>query len=922
MPSLRHLDRVLRHAERRLVAKSHHKPTDLLDLYRDFLKKEAYMLELKHKGGEGGRMNCQKRSSLMTVLLQHVYKSAVESSLTAHTEKKAPPVCLVAVGGFGRGELNPFSDIDILFLYRRQGRQMPPIVSDIVEQVSYMLWDVGGLKSNPITHSIEEQIALCNEDLETKTALLERRALAGDRDVLEDFSLRFENQCIKGKEQAYMDWRLEDQNARHAKYENTPFLQEPQVKNSCGGLRDFQNLLWMAMVRRGLRSLTAMQQDGLITTTERKQLDGAYDFLLRVRTDLHLVQKRAGDLLTLRLQGKVANRLKYQHHTQLRRIEAFMRDYYEHANRIYLLTNTLSRRLAGREKETSSKLWNLLPRSAQKAEVIDGFELRDNVLEAKESNVFTEDPFRLLRVFLIAQQRGAEIGPELGMLIRRRLQHINRPFIYHKKTREMLRTLFSRKGQVGTALRRMHELGVLGRVFPEFAPLDCLVQHEFYHLYTADEHTLVCLEMLDRIHGAKEGIFAKYKPLLQKMDRAYVLYLAMLLHDTGKSANAKLHAEASAQNAVRVARRLKLPPEDLRALVFLVDHHATLSETARRSNPDDDQAILNFARIVRSPERLDMLMVLSFADFQGTSAARTHTEWKDMLLWQFYHKTLPVLAGGKEFKMQARESFIELQKRLTQKLSRELDSGEVAAHVQNMPRRYFLTFSEDMIARHLQAVHQFLIRQVMYEDATLQPVVIWKDRPDAAHSEVIIVSWNRERNLAKISGAIAASGLSVLSAEVFTRADDIIIDTFRVCDERQMAVTDQRDKDKFHGNLIKALSQTHLEDFGIQENKPENPLDLDASELRVRVTFDQRSSREFTLMDVESPDRLGVLHLIARSLADLDVEVVAARITTEKGAVLDTFYLCDDKGKKLASDPLLRKITRRIEGVLGKVPAK
>ncbi|MEM1057871.1 MAG: [protein-PII] uridylyltransferase [Verrucomicrobiota bacterium] len=918
MSTTRHLDRVLRHAERRLVAQAHHKPTDLLDLYRDFLKKELYMLELKHKGGEGGRQNCQKRAGLMTVLLQHVWKTALDSSLAAQGEKKAPPVCLVALGGFGRAELNPFSDIDILFLYRRQGRKMPPIVGDIVEQVSYMLWDVGGLKSNPITHSIEEQTDLCNEDLETKTALLERRLLAGDRDVLDEFGLRFERACLKGKEQAFLDWRLEDQRARHAKHENTPFLQEPQVKSSCGGLRDFQNLIWMAIVSRNIRSLTGLQHEGLITTTERKQLDAAYDFLLRVRTDMHLLQGRPGDLLTLRLQGKVANRLKYHHHTQLRRIEAMMRDYYQHANHIYLLTNSLSQRLAGREEQAPRKFWNLLPAATPKKEKIDGFVLENNVLEAEAPSVFTEDPFRLVRVFLLAQSRGAEIGPDLGFAIRRRLQHINRPFIYHKKTREILLEILSRKGQVGPVLRRMHELGVLGRLFPEFRPLTCLVQHEFYHLYTADEHTLVCVEKLDEIHEAKEGVFAKYAPLMQKMDRVYVLYLAMLLHDTGKSANAKLHAEASAQNAVRVARRLRLPVADLRLLVFLVDHHATLSETSRRINPDDEQAVLNFARIVRTPERLDRLMVLTFADFQGTSAARTHTDWKDMLLWQLYQRAQPVLAGGKEFKQQAKRSLIELQKSLTEKLSKELDSGEVAAHFQNLPPRYFLTFSEELIARHLRAVHQFLINQFMFEDATLKPVVVWHDRPDAAHSVCIVVSWNRDRNLAKIAAALAGSGLSVLSAEVFTRDDDIIIDTFRLCDERQRAVTDQRDKDKVEAALVEALARTQIEPADLPDSTPVNPFALDASELRTRVTFDQRSSREFTLMDVHSPDRQGLLARITRILAELDVEVIAARITTEKGAVLDTFYLADDDGRKLTEDKLLRKITRRIESALAK----
>ncbi len=296
-----------------------------------------------------------------------------------------------------------------------------------------------------------------------------------------------------------------------------------------------------------------------------------------------------------------------------------------------------------------------------------------------------------MRVFLLAQQHNAELGPELKLRLRRRLYMIDRRFIYQTAVRETLLAIFSRKGQVGRALRTMHELGFLGRFFPEFRPLTCLVQHEFFHRYTADEHTLVCIEMLDKIIDANEPPFSKYKPLLQQTARPHILYLAMLLHDTGKSENDQRHAEASAVNAVRVARRMRLKGTDLSTLVFLVDHHLTMSEIARRKNLDNEDTIIEFARIVQTQERLDLLMLLTFADTLGTGSGRGYSDWKDLLLWQLYHRTTSALSGVKEFRAMAEKARLEIQQRLLKNLDRQFDPAEVVAHFENLPPSYFET---------------------------------------------------------------------------------------------------------------------------------------------------------------------------------------------------------------------------------------
>jgi [protein-PII] uridylyltransferase len=909
-----YLEKVLRHAERELVHQSHLRPTDLLDIYRRFLKLEEHRLKLEHVHGESGRDLCKKRADVISVMLRHLWNGAWETHLRSNMDKP-PRIALIAVGGFGRGELNPFSDIDILFLTPNHGAKVASQVNDIVQHILYMLWDIG-FQVGHATRSLQDVVIQANSDLRTKTSLLEARFLSGDEPLFTEFEKTFERKCLHGHEKEYLAWRVGDQRDRHEKVGNTPYLQEPNVKGGCGGLRDYQNLIWVGKVKRGFANTQAFVDAQLLTPTERKQLDRAYDFLLRIRTELHYLQKRAGDVLTLRLQGQIADSFGYQHRTILRRMEAFMRDYYGHTSILYNLGNTISNRLCGSGKVQTK--WAFLPFHATHREEIDGFVLENGELELPTATHLSDDPLRLVRVFLIAQQRNAELGPDLKLRLRRRLYMIDRRFIYQTAVRETLLAILSRKGQVGRTLRNMHELGFLGRFFPEFRPLTCLVQHEFFHRYTADEHNLVCIEMLDKIIDATEPPFSKYRQLLQQTARPHILYLAMLLHDTGKSENDSRHAEASAVNAVRVARRMRLKGADLSILVFLVDHHLTMSEIARRKNLDNEDTIIEFARIVQTQERLDLLMLLTFADTLGTGSGRGYSDWKDLLLWQLYHRTTSALSGVKEFKAMAEQARLEIQQRLLKNLDRQFDPAEVVAHFENLPPSYFETMSEELIREHISIVHGFLKYQLTHDDASLQPVVHWRNFPEQGHSEVTVVTWDRYHIFARVTGSFAACNLTILKADIFTRTDDIAIETFFVANERLEAVTDARDRAAFEKVLAQAMGMEQFDfskAFAKRAVKPRFPV-YDPSELPTQVSIDLRSSRTHTLLDVQTADYPGLLYRIALAIADAGYNLASARITTEKGAALDTFYLTDTNGKKIeAEEPLaalIEEVRKRI----------
>jgi [protein-PII] uridylyltransferase len=549
---------------------------------------------------------------------------------------------------------------------------------------------------------------------------------------------------------------------------------------------------------------------------------------------------------------------------------------------------------------------------------MDGFELRNGVLDTGEGSVFGVDPLRIIRVFLHAQNHNAVFAPSLKVRLRRRAYLIDRPYIYRQAIREILLTLLSKKGKVGRILRMMHELGILGRLFPEFRPLTCLVQHEFFHQYTADEHTLVCIEVIDRIVDSQDLPFAKYKPLLQSITRPHLLYLAMLLHDTGKSDNSKHHSQASATLAVKAARRLKLTPGDISVLVFLVDHHLTMSEIARRQNLEDEKIIVDFARVVQTQERLDMLMLLTFADVLGTGATRNYSDWKDLLLWQLYRRTSAALSGAQEFIEAANRMRTEIQQGIITQLSEEFDRGEVEAHFANLPASYLHTVPEELIRHHIRLVHEFLNTQATQDDMFLRPTISWRDFPEKGYSEVTVVTWDRDRLFARVTGSFAASNLTILKADVFTREDDIAIETLFVATELLEAATDPRDRKQFEKFLFQAMHGSTF-DFSpvlIKKRKPRLTVSVlphhDQTLVPVRVTVDQYNSATHTLIDVQTADYPGLLHRIAGVLADFGLDISTARISTEKGAALDTFYVTTAEGKKLTDTDTLKCLMDRL----------
>jgi len=911
-------------AEARLALKPAGNAAERLARCKAFLKVETHRLKLLHRGGAGGRTICQARAAMLDALLRHLWKSA-RGSLSPQTQKEFPPLALIAIGGYGRGELNPHSDIDFMFLHDGQvavGRPLP-YLSKLIDGVLYPLWDIG-LKVGHAVRSINDCVKVANVDMQSKTSLIESRFIVGDEALFNKFQKTLVNKCVDGFEERYIAARLEDQTARRNKFGNSACMQAPNIKNGCGGLRDFQNLLWMAFFKYHAPSLGELQEREFVNQSERRQLEAAYDFLLRVRTELHYQTNRAVDVLGKNLQPAVALGLGYSERSPGKRIEKFMRDLYTHMRNVFLITRTLERRMALLTPQNKLLLRAWLPKR-RTPEPVDGFLFVAGEICAASSRIFQDDPLRLMRVFLYAQQRRLQLHPDLVQLIRNQIPLVDRDFLNDGHVCETFLAILAQRGSVAPILRAMHEVNLLGKYIPEFGKLTCLVQHEFYHQYAADEHTLVCLEQLDRVWEAQDEPYKHYAPLFKNLEHPGLLYLALLLHDVGKAEHHKRgrHPEISAAMAMRVAKLLHLNASATRTLRVVIENHLLMAGVSQRRDLDDAAVIRNFARKIETPEVLDLLTLLTFADSQGTSD-KLWNGFKDTLLWQLHSHTMNLLTGGAEF-IRAGEGRRELLlKEVRELAAKSLSGGEVEAHFAKLPLRYFQIRTAKEVVDDLELAHRFMHRLILEDNRALSPVTAWRDEPDRGYSAIKVCTWDRAGLFSKIAGSLSAAGLNILGAQIFTRNDGIVLDTFFVNDGRTGNLANRPQRDKFADLLEKVLAGEKIDLSAlIARQIIRQPLHqaYAGERMATEIRFDNEESETRTLIEIETEDHIGLLYVISQTLSELALDIVSARIVTECGAAIDSFYVRELDGGKIISPERQKFIENKLRQAIGRLVA-
>jgi [protein-PII] uridylyltransferase len=877
-----------------------------LAVCKEFLKQEMAALRARHTAGAAGLQIAHERAEIIDELLQHLFDYALQS-YSATRGVTAAPVALLALGGYGRRELSPWSDVDVMFLFPTKTKpvEAKPLQEHLTNEILYPLWDCG-LKVGHSTRTIDEAFNEARKEIQTKTALLEARRIAGSEKLFDTFAQAYRSYYASENPKDYIAARLDDQISRRAKFANTVFNQEPDIKNGVGGLRDYQNAVWMARVKLDITKIDELAEQNYLRADDLVAFQRAYDFLLRVRNELHFMSNRATDIMNLDQQPRIAANLGYKDPEMLARVEHFMQDYYRAAQTIFRVSKLVEDRLAlsiGRNGQGGTRSFRetLLASRFQRTKKIDGFLLRGRELAAEKPEVFRDDPVRLIRVFRHSQTLEATLDFHLAELIRTSLPLLTTEVAHSADANVSFRAIVSEAGAVYPTLAKMHELGVLGKFIPEFDALTCLVQHEYYHRYTADVHTLNAIRELDRIYTEAEPITLKYRAALHETADASSLYLTMLLHDIGKAEGIRGHSESGVRLSAPLLERFGVKPADRELILFIIKNHLAMARFWQKRDVDDPKTATAFAELVGDADRLRHLYVHTFCDARATSADLWNS-YKDTLHTTLYRATFERLKHGGE----AVDASLQEKKKMTQqdliaKTIPGISPDEINAHFGLLPDRYFIHTDGEEIALHIQMVNR-LLKSITTADSvgSLRPIIEWNDDLNRSLTVVNVVTWDRAGLFYKLAGAFSVAGLSILGAKVISRTDHIAIDTFYVVEPGRGPVQSASAQEKFARTIEEALvnNKDLFPEIDAQAKKIAATRYLSAptgetlhSSFPPTVDVYHELSMQRTIVEIQARDQIGLLYRLAKTISDHNFDITFARIGTERGVAIDTFYV-------------------------------
>ena len=862
-----------------------------LEFFRQALAEGYDSLKVRHAEGASGQESVRTHARLMDdvilSLTRLIAADAVADGLAA------TPQVVMALGGYGRGELHPLSDVDLMVIY---DGKMSPYVQRMMQELLYSLWDLG-LHVGHSLRSLDDCVAMARTDFPSRTSMQEARFLAGDRRLFARFQRVLREEVFRRDFGQFLETTLVERDARYRKHGASPYIGEPNVKESAGGLRDMHTAMWLGEAKFGARTLRELADKGLITPREQAATDGALTFLWRVRNELHFFSGHKNDVLTRDLQPRIAKNLGYENDETTLGVERFMRDYYLHARVIH----RVSKRLIARCQETLSRRGSAERRQRQQA-LADGLVFFDGRLHLadRDPSQLRTDPARLMKVFWHLHRLGCELSLDLERAIEDSLHLVDEAFRRSDGVRELFLDVCRTWGRAAQTFSEMHELGFLGRYLPEFGALTCLVQYDVYHKFSADQHSLLAVEHLEALAPGQSAESEGAAHVLSEVEKPELLMLGMLLHDIGK-AKGHGHVAKGIPLVRELTARVGLQAADGAAVEFLVAHHLTMSHVAQRRDIDDPKTITDFAAAVGDPSRLRMLYLLTYADMRAVGPG-VLTPWQARILHELYARTLASLTGGRV----ARPSRTRLAERLHAAAKGEVDLQAVKAHLAMMTDRYLESTSVQRMAEHLR----------MLDGLGESPVVTALfHHPDLGSSDLVVVTRDLPGLFALIAGTLAASDANIISAQIHTRADGIAIDTFQVNDPAGDVIGSPahwaRTLDALRAVLTGEQTVPALlarrRAAGREATGPGGPS---------KIALDNQLSDTATVIEVKCPDRLGLLYLITKTLAGLGLDIVSARIATEIDQAFDTFYVQDREGRKIEDPETLERARAGLEQAL------
>lgn len=866
---------------------------EMVGLLKDALEKGR--AEIKRRliaHPTSGRMVAHATAFLIDQIVRLSYDFTIEHLYPSANRSAGERITLIAVGGYGRGDMAPNSDVDIGFLtpFKRTSW-----AEQVIEAQLYTLWDLG-LKVGHSSRTIDEMLRSAKEDLTIRTALLEMRFIWGDRPLYDEANARFAAEIVAGNARAFVADKLAERDERHKRMGDSRYVVEPNVKEGKGGLRDLHTLFWIGKFIHRVGTVPELVDAGLLTARELRQFSRAENFLLAVRCHLHTISGRAEDRLTFDFQREIADRMKFQARPGISAVERFMKLYFIHAKAVGDLTGTF---LAHLDEQMAQRGRRYLPTLRRRPGKMNGFVLERGRISLPHDGFFQENPVRLIEIFALADKYGLEIHPQAMRQARLDAKLIDAKAVRKDpRANELFLDVLTSPRDPETVLRWMNEAAVFGRFVPDFGRVVAQMQFDMYHHYTVDEHTIQAIGLLSDIEA---GRLKEDHPLstaiLAQIRSRRTLYVAVLLHDIAKGRGGD-HSVLGAELALRVCPRLGLTDAETETVSWLVRHHLLMSATAFKRDLADFKTILDFAQMVQSPERLRLLLVMTVVDIRAVGPG-VWNSWKRQLLSTLYDAAEEVLRLG--HKQRGREARIDAKKEDVRALV-TMEDAEFADITKRLPDPYWIAEPVEVIAANLTHIRNS-------QGAPLHIAAVPDE--DRGATLVMVLAADHPGLFYRIAGGIHLAGGNIIDARIHTTRDGLALDNFLVQDPLGRPF----DEEGQINRLIRAIEDALANKQKLLPKLEARALPrmrADAFTVAPNVIIDNKASNRFTVIEVNAQDRPALLNQLAYALFQSKVTIHSAHVATYGERAVDTFYVTDLIGDKIDSSARVKSIEKRL----------
>jgi [protein-PII] uridylyltransferase len=783
---------------------------------------------------------------------------------------------LIALGGYGRKELFPFSDIDLMVLYERKVKKS---LQKVVDAILYPLWDAG-LEVGHAVRTVKNCLADAKTDFFFQVAMLDARLLAGSQSLFDELLNKYRKKFIEGHRTEFLQEMLLYRSKRQTDFGNHTYLLEPHIKESRGGFRDFQSMLWTAQFVFGLRGLAALQEAGILTAAELKNLEEAHDYLVRIRNRLHYVSGRKNDQLYFEHQEEMAQAFGFKNDKSRLAVEYFMRDVHGHLQTVRVGTDLFF--------EHANEVLDHKTSAQDKKELEPGIEIRQNRIHLNATELLDSKPMLLMRLFAQSAKTGVPIHHRTKKIVSTHLDLVTEKQRHSRRMANPFLSLLKDFNNPLIGLSAMLETGMLAAYIPEFAKVESLAQHDIYHVYTVDRHLLQVVAELQKLRDEESSTFSV-------VEADHILFLAGLLHDIGKGFGAG-HAERGGDLARIIGGRMGLADEELGTLAFLIRNHLFLSHTALRRDLEDEEFIMRCAERVKTPERLAMLYLLTTADARATGPS-VWNEWKAALLQELYLK-IALLLERNDLSAKDKNHGVELGVRWMREKVNDLLPETIDMDLNTLPDDYLLNFAPEVVVEHI----------AQRQELAAKDLLLFHEERQESWS-LLVVTRDRPGLLAKIFGVLALHNLNVLAAQIFTWGDGTVVDTIEVNSAISQNYQDQ-DWSSLERDLEMAVNQRLGLEHRLHRKLAPQRKTIGQTEKRLeaKIEIDNQSSEIYTIIEAYGHDRVGMLYEITRILSDFGINIFRARIGSRADQVVDVFYVLDFDGRKIKDQKFQKEL--------------